>query len=671
MPNSAFATETEANISHLNLHGGLQLSPATWSVVGGVTKWVGEKAAAGIVGAAAGMVFNEFMDAIGLGGPDLVGKLDQISNQLTEVQRSLDRLTGMTAEILKQLNELRDFMERGLKIETLLAAMGRINVAYGGGSSEVVSLAETSANSISLRLLTERMPHFAGITPQDLAVAAKSFAAYVTDVPGCIAQIHSVLARAAFGQTPLLIHWAKELAQQVRAGKISRENAYLVLEGYFLHAVSVQLKGLCVHCVALSTGRLGPQFIKQYLQEDFAQLMREETTAYMEAVEHLIFTSLDPIMLTGVKEMDEREFPKHVDEILLRTDLLCAALNLVGYKPADGKPAPSVQAAIQGIYGRSLYRPSDLRNGQAPDMPLNGYSPAKPSGVRRLPFPCLDLIQSEGKATLSDVATSLTSVAHYAWAFPSPTPQAGVPIDMRYRGGATPALYPIFGPDRPSVLAVGIFNGNPLFRGLPAGAAQDAKFTEFGGGNPHVTYSDQTCTLKRHPLSNDPGDIFQTSFRVENAYKAHTTDHSYVVHRLFSYSGKSVKIRLWAHVKAEISRSPRIDIQGGTAFAHEYEIFNFLRLRLPDGSEKGFYDSVHSFGPERPLSLNDLFNRTSKPYSARRSGPHSLDFDLVPGEYHLVFGSEAYFPEARRRYSGWQDSRLSFTLHAVTLEMVF
>ena len=48
--------------------------------------------AGAVVGKIAGELFSKVMDAIGFGGPDLVGKLDQISNKLVQVQRSLDRL---------------------------------------------------------------------------------------------------------------------------------------------------------------------------------------------------------------------------------------------------------------------------------------------------------------------------------------------------------------------------------------------------------------------------------------------------------------------------------------------------------------------------------------------------------------------------------------------------
>jgi hypothetical protein len=310
---------------------GLRLSPATWAAASGVAKWVGEKVAGGIVGAIGGQLFSKVMEAIGMGGPDLVGKLDQISDQLVQVQRSLDRLTEMTAEILKQLGELRDFMEKSLQIETLVAAITRIEVAYGKPSGESLLREGPTGRAISLRLLTEKMPHFEGVTQKDLEDAAKDFAAYASDIPDRIATIQTVLSKAAFGQVSLLTHWAKELSQQVKAGKIDREAAYLVLEGYFLQAVSVQLKGVSVHCVAMGTDqRLGPQFIRAYLQDNFAKTMASETAAFIEAVELLLFLTLAPAMRTGLRDgLGESEFPKHVDEILLRADLLSAALNLV------------------------------------------------------------------------------------------------------------------------------------------------------------------------------------------------------------------------------------------------------------------------------------------------------------------------------------------------------
>ncbi|HEY0726710.1 MAG TPA: hypothetical protein VGD38_01490, partial [Pyrinomonadaceae bacterium] len=91
-----------------------------------------------------GKVFSEVMDAIGMGGPNLVEKLDKISEQLVQVQKSLDRLTEMTAEILKQLAELRDFMEKSLQIQTLVGAMTRIDGAYGSASEQLLVKADDS-----------------------------------------------------------------------------------------------------------------------------------------------------------------------------------------------------------------------------------------------------------------------------------------------------------------------------------------------------------------------------------------------------------------------------------------------------------------------------------------------------------------------------------------------
>lgn len=647
---------------------GLGLSPATWAAAGAVAKWVGEKVAGGIVGAAAGKVFSEVMDAIGLGGPDLVGKLDRISDQLVQVQRSLDRLIEMTEEILKQLAELKDFMVKSLKIEALVAAMTRIEVAYGSASDRAPLGA--SPGAISLRLLVEKMPRFKDVTQKDLQDAALSFAKYVSDIPDQIATIQRVLTDTAFGQDSLLTYWAKELAQQVKANRIGREAAYLVLEGYFLRAVSVQLKGVSVHCVALGTDRLGPDFIREFLQDDFAKTMKSETAAFVEAVELLLFLTLAPTMPTGLQDgLGEREFPKHVDEILLRADLLCAALNLTGHKPdATGKSSPSIQAAIQGIYGRALLRPSDLTNGNPPAIAPAGYRAAAGADMRTLPFPCLDLIESEGRAVLRDATSSFVRVAHYFWAFPSPEPAVGKPIDPTLRGGVTPARYPIFGPDEPPVLAAGVFDVSRLYRGLPSGARKTYTFTKFPGGNFDLGYYDERCTDYHHALTNDKGYAFETFFNVVHIYRLSTRQHSYVVHPLFSYSGGPAKVRLTAHVASAIHRNPRLDGQHGTALGQWWEVYNHLKLRRVNGWEREFYNSVDAYGDRHPISVNTWDAPWSEHYDRRYDGLFSIDFDLEAGVYELLLDSEVAFTEAPLRYEGWQSTSLGFFLHGLSLE---
>ena len=149
------------------------------------------------------------MTVIGLGGPDLVGRLDQISDQLVQVQKSLDKLTAMTAEILKQLAELKDFMDETLQLQVLYQAMDRINTAYGKPSRQA-SLQEYTQTP-DLRVLLEKMPRMAGMTDRELKAAAQKFAAWVRDVRDCIATIHRVLTQSAHGQTSLIQHWVNGL----------------------------------------------------------------------------------------------------------------------------------------------------------------------------------------------------------------------------------------------------------------------------------------------------------------------------------------------------------------------------------------------------------------------------------------------------------------------------
>jgi hypothetical protein len=651
-------------------HPGLTLSPATWAAAGALTKWVGEKAAGGLVSAAVGKAFSEVMELIGMGGPDLAGKLDQISDQLVAVQRSLDRLTAMTEEILKQLAELRDFFVKSLKEDTVEKAMGRIDEAYGSPSRGELT-GELGATPISMRTLVEKMPHWKGITDKDLQGAAKDFADWVSDLPNKINSIHLALTQELFGKTSLPAYWAKELAQQVNTKKLDREAAYLVLEGYFLQVIAAQLKGVTVHCVALGKHKLGPQLIAEYLQDNFAAKMENQTASYLEAVELLMVLTVPPTMPTAMQDgMGRREFPKQVDELLLRADLVAAALNLAGRKAnSSGKPAASLCAAIQGIYGRALMRPSDLNNGKPPAIALTGYNAVAGTAVHTLPFRCLDLIETGGRPVLKDEAVTL---AHYFWPFRSPEPAPGKEIEPKQRGGVMPALYPVFGPGEPGVLAASVFDVSRLYRGLPAGAKKSYDHSKFPGGNNDLGYYNQICNGYHHALTNDSGDSFDASFNAVHIWRLETRQHSYVVHPLFNYAGATIKVRITAHVASIIQREPRKDGQGGTAFGQWWDVYNHLKVRRVKGQEKEFYNSVEAYGSDRPISAqgSDAYSAWHEHYEKRRDGFFSVDLDLEPGDYELVLDNEVAFDRCSQRYEGWQSTSLAFYLHGLSIERV-
>lgn len=649
----------------------LKIDPVTWAAAGAVAKWVGEKAAGGLVSAAMGKVFSEVMDAIGMGGPDLVGKLDKISTQLVDVQKSLDRLTEMTAEILKQLAELKDFMEKSLQIGTLVAAITKIDDAYGSSSGQLLSNEGSTGRAISLREFVEKMPHYPGITQQQLKDAAQDFATYVKDVRLQIAIIHTTLAKPEFGQASLLTHWARELAQQLNAKKIGHDAAYLVLEGYFLRAVSMQLKGVSVHCVALGTGDHGPQLIHDYLQDTFAPMMKTETAAFVEAVELMLFLTVKPTMQIGLPDVTGgREFDKTFDEILLRADLISAALNLISYKADAGKPAPTLQSAIQGIYGRALFRPSDLNDGKPPSIAIAGYSAAAPTAVSKANFPCLDLTESNGKAVLRDASDSAVTMAHYYWKFNSPEPAAEKPIDPSQRGGVTPKLYKVFGDDQPPVLAASVFDVSRLYRGLSTGAKQTYRSDKFPGTD-HFVAMEEKFTFHRNPLTNEKGDAFETFFTIHHNWMCSTRQNSWVVHPLFSYSGGRVKVRLRAHVASMIDRKARKDGKGGTAFNQHWDVYNRLHLWHSNGSKKTFYISVDSFGNDKPISnLGHMaWVNFYNDYKARRDGFFEIEFELEAGDYELAMGSEAHIAKDVK-YDGWQSTSLTFFLHGISIERV-
>ncbi|HEU4712479.1 MAG TPA: hypothetical protein VFS76_12985 [Pyrinomonadaceae bacterium] len=220
------------------------------------------------------------------------------------------------------------------------------------------------------------------------------------------------------------------------------------------------------------------------------------------------------------------------------------------------------------------------------------------------------------------------------------------------------------------VLAAGLFDVSRLYRGLPNGTAYSYKYDKFPGGNPDLGYYDERCTQYHHPLTNDQGDSFETYFTAVQIWRLDIRQHSYVVHSLFKYTGPTIKARLSASVASILKRAPRKDGQGGTAFAQVWDLFNRLRLKHPDGSQKEFYNSVDSFGVMKPLSVNgsEAESAWHQQYEKRRDGVFSIDFDLVPGDYSIVLDSEAAFWEAPKRYEGWQSTSLAFFLHGLSIE---
>ena len=123
-----------------------------------------------------------------------------------------------------------------------------------------------------------------------------------------------------------------------------------------------------------------------------------------------------------------------------------------------------------------------------------------------------------------------------------------------------------------------------------------------------------------------------------------------------------------AFVASIVHRDPRKDGQGGTPFGQTWDVFNRLRLKHPDGSEKEFYNSVDGFSPEKPLSATYADRAWDDNYDCRRDGKFSIDFDLDPGKYELMLDSEVAVWESPKEYQGWQFTSLAFFLHGLSIE---
>lgn len=121
-------------------------------------KWIGSNLASGIVGAAGGMLFGLALDAIGLGGPDLAGKLDEISKKLDQVQKTVNEIKILCTQILRQLESLRLSMDQSFGEGKLGEAFTRIDAAYGRRRPEGFAAAPSVSAPTFMELLHSLTP---------------------------------------------------------------------------------------------------------------------------------------------------------------------------------------------------------------------------------------------------------------------------------------------------------------------------------------------------------------------------------------------------------------------------------------------------------------------------------------------------------------------------------
>ena len=100
-----------------------------------IAGWVGKNLASGIVSAIGGKLFGEALSAIGLGGPDLAGMLEDVTNRLIVIDRTMNEIKQGVQQILQQLESLRIHLDQSLLEVNVLAAFAKIDTAYGTADS--------------------------------------------------------------------------------------------------------------------------------------------------------------------------------------------------------------------------------------------------------------------------------------------------------------------------------------------------------------------------------------------------------------------------------------------------------------------------------------------------------------------------------------------------------
>jgi hypothetical protein len=123
-----------------------------------------------------GKLFGEALSALGLGGPDLAGMLQDVTNRLVVIDRTMNEIKQGVQQILQQLESLRIHLDQSLLEVNVLAAFAKIDTAYGTADSPLRGSveAEKEEPAPSLMELLTSLPR-AGLTPVELKRYADAF----------------------------------------------------------------------------------------------------------------------------------------------------------------------------------------------------------------------------------------------------------------------------------------------------------------------------------------------------------------------------------------------------------------------------------------------------------------------------------------------------------------
>lgn len=652
------------------LHGNTARLGIVWTATG-IAGWVGANLASGVVSAIGGKAFGEALNAIGLGGPNVGELLKDISNRLKVVEDTVKEIKALVLQLLSELEALRLSMDQSFLEAEIRAAFTQIDAAYGTAAQLRVggdTAGDGGAPAPSFMELLTSLPKTK--TAAELAEYAKAFVqaeGAQWNLTTQIQSIHNALTEKTGHGESLLTRWTDGLLFQIGERKIDHDRAYKALESYFLQAVAKQLTAVAMHCFALGTDQTR---IDYFVRTDFGSKMKRQTGDFLRSAERLMLGNMRLKKVPSTFTMEQSgEFPSEMEPVLLRADLVCAALNLV----SNTLPKNTAKEAIEGIYGRVLARPGDIIDNRGPAIALPGYAQSQGiPGTTGEPLHVItslhpvDLQWDGNRLVLGSRANSNVTVVRYFWPWPVVKPPQGVVIDSRMRGGVRPAFFNVLN-DRDWPLAAGFVDFSRLLKGAPLEMPNRMlSNTQFASAAPHgVVNQTEYIPPAAHLLARSPNS--QIRWRFDHSSPLDGTWLRQMQFYFFTYAGETAKLRLTVNVRCEVEHTCSVDqgqfMQWGD---------NDMNARVTVQKHGG--NPSHTFYNSETEGGGNLFLIHRSPGYA-----HALEswcvFDLDVSEGGWLFNLDFKNWVGSRisglsNFRGWKLDTLIFDLKGVYLEWV-
>lgn len=667
---STVETLTEEDQGALDLlHGNTARLGIVWTATG-IAGWVGANLASGVVSAIGGKAFGEALNAIGLGGPNVGELLKDISNRLKVVEETVKEIKALVLQLLSELEALRLSMDQSFLEAEIRAAFTQIDAAYGTAALQQTSDTgvDGGAPAPSFMELLTSLPKTK--TPAELKVYAQAFVqaeGAQWNLTTQIQSIHNALTEKTGHGESLLTRWTDGLLFQIAERKIDHDRAYKALESYFLQAVAKQLTAVAMHCFALGTDQ---SRIDYFVRTDFGSKMKRQTGDFLRSAERLMLGNLRLKKVPSTFTMEQSgEFPGEMESVLLRADLVCAALNLV----SNTVQKNTAKDAVAGIYGRVLARPSDISDNRGPSVSLPGYAPSQgipgtsgePLHVITSLHP-IDLKWDGNILLLGSRANSNVTVVRYFWPWPAAKPPQNVAIDARMRGGVKPAYFNVFN-DNDWPLAAGFVDFSRLLKGAPLEMPNTMiSNTQFASAAPHgVVNQTEYIPPSAHLLARPPNT--QVRWRFDHSSPLDGTWLRQMQFYFFTYAGATAKLRLTANVRCEVEHTCSVSqgkfMQWGD---------NDMNARVTVQQHGG--GAVHTFYNSETEGGGNLFLIHQSPgYRYALESWCVFEFDVSDGAWLFSLDFKNWVGSripVLSDFKGWKLDTLIFDLKGVYLEWV-